>query len=159
MMRVLALLVVDATLIGMGVALILSYLDAREHASNAARPTASAAAAPAESLRVHDDAAADERIRQQVSEAVDRLRPDIQRCYAEASQAAGPGALPEGRLDVGLTIAADGRLTRAAAVVDDLGSQSLTRCVEALFQDLRFSERPGGESVETVWPLRFKAPK
>lgn len=154
-LRVLALLLVDAALFGAGVVLIVSYLDAREQASRARPAAGPAASMPAEPTRAQ---AADEATQQQISRAVKGLEPDIQRCYSQATQAAGQNRPPEGRLHIGLTFAADGRVTRAAAVVDDLASPSLTRCVEALFQGLRLPERPGGAPVETTWPLRFQAP-
>ena len=159
--RIVALLVLDVALLVIGGALILSYLDARDAAADKGAPVAPpSASGKAEARPATPDPAArtarSSQLEALVGARVEERREDIQRCHGEAS---GSGQQVAGRLDIALTIDADGNVVSAEPVVDETGSAGLAGCVIELFQRWSFPGAPGAGAVELVWPLRFQAAK
>ncbi|MCG8419865.1 MAG: AgmX/PglI C-terminal domain-containing protein [Proteobacteria bacterium] len=99
------------------------------------------------------------RVTRQVSLVVSRNRTRLQRCYQSAAKASTPDRPLIGRLDIGITIAPTGQVSRVHVVKNATGSELLARCVSDLFSSWTFPVPPGGQSLELVWPLRFRAPK
>lgn len=152
--RIGALLALDAVLIAFGVVFLLSYLEAREAAANASTET------PATTSNADGEARAQQRrLEAAVSALVDEHRTDIQRCYGMAASDRPAGSVLAGRLDIAMTIDADGALTDAQAKVNETGSDELAACVAKLFQGWSVSQPPEQPPVRLTWPLRFEAPE
>lgn len=83
-----------------------------------------------------------------VRDVIHAAAPRFRQCLAEV-----PLAAP-GRLTVSFTIAADGRVTEATVVRDDIGRPALAECVALVILDLRFPEFRHG-SVRITYPFRF----
>lgn len=137
---------------------LLSYLDARDAAANAANAAGSTDRQATSSAADTESRKQRRRMETAVSALVDEHRTDIQRCYSMAVGKQPEGSLLEGRLDIAMTIDAAGALTDTQARVNETGSDELAACVSKLFQGWSVPEPPERPPMQMTWPLRFKTP-
>ncbi|HKO90077.1 MAG TPA: AgmX/PglI C-terminal domain-containing protein [Polyangiaceae bacterium] len=86
--------------------------------------------------------------------AVTRHSSGIRRCYDE-----GLLSMPDlaGQAILRLVIQRDGHVQRVNTLGSDLASRAVLRCLESLFQNIRFP-RPDADTVMVTYPLPFSPP-
>ena len=89
-----------------------------------------------------------------VTPVVRRALAGLRRCYARSLET---NATLEGKLEIGLTIASDGRVSEAHVVQTTLDDAALPACMLAVVRKLRFAVEPSGESRSVVLPFQFRA--
>jgi len=86
----------------------------------------------------------------QLTSVVSRNRPALRRCYETAIR--GVGDPPAIRMDVELTVARTGGVTRVNARGNDIGG--LASCIESTVRRWRFPT--SGASTQTSFPVVFQ---
>lgn len=98
-----------------------------------------------------DEAAAlPPRTRDQIAATLMTSRDLVEACY---QRALARDPLLGGRLTVAIAIAADGAVTSATVIDDDLGSSAVSDCVVDVFSHLRFT--PASASSTVNYPVTF----
>ena len=89
-----------------------------------------------------------------VTPVVRRAFAGLRRCY-ERSLKTNP--VLEGKLQIALTIAPDGRVSDAHVAQTTLDDGELPACILGVIRKLRFGPDPAGESRSVLLPFQFRA--
>lgn len=90
------------------------------------------------------------RTRDQIAATLMTSRDLVEACY---QRALARDPLLGGRLTVAIAIGAEGGVTSATVIDDDLGSSEVSDCVVDVFSHLRFT--PASESSTVNYPVTF----